>query len=160
MIPLVMGFRMRGRSWLFAKPFSRNLQFSEPEVTAEVSTGSDAFPATPTPQSRKGDSHRRFPLLLLDSQFRRHLGLLIRRVYFLLLAPGSESARLLRAFWLVERASRNWVSKRIIKKVISWAITYVFRLYIFSKGRTTIWAHLLASEKTIATAGYSEWLIM
>ena len=30
--------------------------------------------------------------------------------------------------WLT-RLSRNWFSKRIIKKVISWAITYAFRIY-------------------------------
>ena len=137
------------RSLAICSLVNRKLQRkSAPEVTR--------FRPRPLRSREKGDSHRRFPLLLLDFRFRRHLGLLSRRVYFLLLAPGSESARLLRAFWLVERASRNWVSKRIIKKVVSWAITYVFRLYIFSKRRTTIWGHLLASEKTIATAGYSE----
>ena len=74
------------------------MQISEPEVTAEVGPEVTRFRPRLLRSRGKGDSHRRSPLLLPDSRLRRHLGLLRRRVYFLLLAPGSESARLLRAF--------------------------------------------------------------
>ena len=74
------------------------MQISEPEVTAEVGPEVTRFRPRLLRSRGKGDSHRRSPLLLPDSRLRRHLGLLRRRIYFLLLAPGSESARLIRAF--------------------------------------------------------------
>ena len=82
MIPLVVGFQVRCRSWLCAKPFSRDLPISEPDITAEVGAGSDAFPVTPTPQSRKGRFLSTLSFLFLDSRFRRFPGLLRRWVYF------------------------------------------------------------------------------
>ena len=42
------------------------MQISEPEVTAEVGPEVTRFRPRPLRSREKGDSHRRFPLLLLD----------------------------------------------------------------------------------------------
>ena len=45
---------MRGRSWLCAKPFSYNMQISEPEVTAEVGPEVTRFRPRPRRSREKG----------------------------------------------------------------------------------------------------------
>ena len=63
MIPLVVGFQVRCRSWLFVKPFSRDLPISEPEVTAKLAPEATRFRLRPLCSREKGDSYRHSPSL-------------------------------------------------------------------------------------------------
>ena len=61
MIPLVVGFQVRCRSWLCAKPFFRGLPISEPEVAAKLLPEATRFRLRPLCSREKGDSYRRSP---------------------------------------------------------------------------------------------------
>ena len=100
MIPLVMRFRRRGRSLLCAESFSHNLQFSKPEV----STGSSALPAAPTPAVENWRFSSTLSFSLPPSSTRRHLGS-PRRSVSLSFLPDPD-ARISRAFRLVEKEER------------------------------------------------------
>ena len=155
-----MGFHMRGRSWLGAKPFSHNMQISEPEVTAEVSTGSDAFPATPTPQSRKG----RFSSTLSSPPpwFSTSTPSWITPSTDLFSPPRSRirkcssySSFLIGWHGLVEIDSPSVLSRKWYHGLL-----HMRFVYMIQKEELQFERDYWPQWTTIATVGYSEWLIM